>query len=327
MTPVSDYRSFPQPATGDLTSPALNATTTAPMNTSFWIAPAQRMGVDNMPMYSDTPAMEYIGVPGKDSIWESRQPGKKSKRGESSELSKEEGLMGAVERLSDQNLKLQEQLKHVVFQLHFWHDRELTKCNEKRAKMGSPLYETFDAMVRCDNDADRRIFSVPYFQVQPELCMQSLDTRQVNDAHSGSGSSISDELQDDDEEDEGDDVNYSPTAHRKQPYRHSTIKSKSSDSSLLLYPATGNNNRASTSSSSSSRPSSSGSASSTALRGKKPSTRGHVSSPPGLDPVTEESAYTMAQSEKNLYHRYSQMSVTSDDSYFAADAPSSSGYA
>lgn len=35
-------------------------------------------------------------------------------------------LMSSVHELSDQNQKLQEQLKQVVFQLNFWHNRELT---------------------------------------------------------------------------------------------------------------------------------------------------------------------------------------------------------
>lgn len=184
-------------------------------------------------------------------------------------------------------------------------------------------------MVRSDGETDRQIFSVPYVQVQNAFTMQVLDTeRRSSEAHSGSGAS--DELLDDDSDDEGGDGNYSPITHRKRSYRHSTIKSKSSDSSLLLYPSTGQTNKrvSFSSSASSSRPSSSGSSANSAVsRARKPSTRGHVSSPPDLDPVTEESPYTITQPEKNLYHRYSQMTVASDDSYFALDAPSSSGYA
>ncbi|KAJ9124578.1 hypothetical protein QFC24_003370 [Naganishia onofrii] len=298
--------------------------------------------------------MTYASVSVDSQVWESKQPGKRSKRGAVAELSKEEGrekrrlqnrisqrtlrtrrleernaLMSSVHELSDQNQKLQEQLKQVVFQLNFWHNRELTKCNEKRAKIGSPPYESFDAMVRSDGETDRQIFSVPYVQVQNAFTMQVLDTeRRSSEAHSGSGAS--DELLDDDSHDEGGDDNYSPITHGKRPYRHSAIKSKSSDSSLLLYPSTGQTNKrvSFSSSASSSRPSSSGSSANSAVsRARKPSTRGHVSSPPDLDPVTEESPYTITQPEKNLYHRYSQMTVASDDSYFALDAPSSSGYA
>jgi hypothetical protein len=186
--------------------------------------------------------------------------------------------------------------------------------------MGCPLYESFDAMVRCDNKMDRQIYGIPYVQLQNGLYMQGVETRSSCDGHSGSG--VSEELQEDDDDDEGADGNYSPTAHHKRSYGHAVIKGKPSDASLMFYPCTGTTNRPSSSSSSSSQPSSSGSV----AKGKKPSTRGHVSSPPDLTPVTEESTYAMAQSEKNLYQGYPQMTVASDDSYFAPDAPTSSGY-
>ncbi|KAJ9123074.1 hypothetical protein QFC22_001263 [Naganishia vaughanmartiniae] len=377
MTPLSDFRTFVPPGSGDLTSPTFN-TAAAPMNNSFWINPAQRMSISAMPMYPATPDMEYIAAPvDENQVWESRQPGKKSKRGQTADLTKDEGLakrreqnrdsqarlrlrrlnemiavsvldnaqsspsanevrvirlqmQAAVRDLGDQNHRLQEQLRHSMYQLNYWHSRELNKCNEKRAKMGSPLYESFDAMVRCDHETDRQIF-VPYFQIQSNgLCLQGLETRrssgEPSPTHSGSGASVEMQDADDDDDDGG---NYSPTAHRGKPYRHSAFKGKSSGSFLLCPSDDDHNTGASSAKSSANRPTSSGSSSNAAAsRGKKTSKRGQVSSPTALTTVVEEPTYNMGQGENDLYRQYSQITVSSEasDSYFAADAPTSCGY-